>query len=422
MTAQDLELNYFHGSRFLSTRAEKGHRLIAQYVAGGNAHKLGRLLRSHFEEEVGPRSAAERYCVDCLLEYYSLLEIGIASGVFPTAVPQEITASAEVLHVPAVRRYYERHYPLLLPRMFRERISGNPLLAPEANSSTRARFISFLNLCSALEDEDTGYFLDFLEDGALDEGNGNWVGMEDLIALLAKPERLAKRLLVSPDKQGYLDASVQGLLRFLQFCIELDELLAGMEDTPALQSAFWHHHGYWFGLFSNAVSSALFNALDAFRSWVPETTNKTDAKRRKKIEDTLRSIATAENQIARLTSGIYRAYLDKKVFGAGDHPSINVGIGSIVQGRVTAVKVFGCFVEYLPGKEGLCHISELADFRVNEVEEVVKLGDLIWVKIIQIEGEKVRLSRKAAMAEQRAELAIEPRAEKPKQAYFGEAT
>jgi polyribonucleotide nucleotidyltransferase len=75
--------------------------------------------------------------------------------------------------------------------------------------------------------------------------------------------------------------------------------------------------------------------------------------------------------------------------------------GKIYQGRVTGIKEFGCFVECLPGKEGLCHISELADMRVRRTEDVVKMGETIWVKCVGIDEKsgKVRLSRKAAMKE-----------------------
>ncbi len=78
-----------------------------------------------------------------------------------------------------------------------------------------------------------------------------------------------------------------------------------------------------------------------------------------------------------------------------------IEIGKIYQGRVTGIKEFGCFVECLPGKEGLCHISELADMRVRRTEDVVKMGETIWVKCVGIDEKtgKVRLSRKAAMKE-----------------------
>ena len=73
-------------------------------------------------------------------------------------------------------------------------------------------------------------------------------------------------------------------------------------------------------------------------------------------------------------------------------------VGDLYQGTVVSIKEFGCFVEILPGKDGLCHISELADVRINKVEDVVKTGDLIWVKCIGLDDKgRIKLSRKAAM-------------------------
>jgi polyribonucleotide nucleotidyltransferase len=81
-------------------------------------------------------------------------------------------------------------------------------------------------------------------------------------------------------------------------------------------------------------------------------------------------------------------------------------IGRIYRGKVVTIKEFGCFVEFLPGKDGLCHISELANFRVKKVEDIVKMGDDIWVKCIGVEDNgKVRLSRKAAMEDRDKEMA-----------------
>ncbi len=72
--------------------------------------------------------------------------------------------------------------------------------------------------------------------------------------------------------------------------------------------------------------------------------------------------------------------------------------GEIYNGIVTGVKEFGAFVEILPGKDGLVHISELADFRVNRVEDVCKVGDAMWVKCIGVDDRgRVKLSRKQAM-------------------------
>jgi polyribonucleotide nucleotidyltransferase len=75
-------------------------------------------------------------------------------------------------------------------------------------------------------------------------------------------------------------------------------------------------------------------------------------------------------------------------------------INKIYRGRVVTIKEFGAFVEFLPGKDGLVHISELANFRVKQVEDIVKMGDEIWVKCLGVDEKgRVRLSRRAAMAE-----------------------
>ncbi len=81
-------------------------------------------------------------------------------------------------------------------------------------------------------------------------------------------------------------------------------------------------------------------------------------------------------------------------------------INKIYRGKVVTIKEFGCFVEFLPGKDGLCHISELANFRVKQTEDIVKMGDEIWVKCLGVDEKgRVRLSRKAAMADREKELA-----------------
>jgi polyribonucleotide nucleotidyltransferase len=81
-------------------------------------------------------------------------------------------------------------------------------------------------------------------------------------------------------------------------------------------------------------------------------------------------------------------------------------IGKIYRGKVVTIKEFGCFVEFLPGKDGLVHISELANFRVKQTEDIVKVGDDITVKCLGVDEKgRVRLSRKAAMEERDKEAA-----------------
>ena len=91
-----------------------------------------------------------------------------------------------------------------------------------------------------------------------------------------------------------------------------------------------------------------------------------------------------------------------------------IEVGKIYRGIVRGVKDFGAFVECLPGKEGLCHISELADFRVNKTEDICKLGDEIIVKCIGIDDKgRVKLSRRAAMEENKADGDEEKTEESP---------
>jgi polyribonucleotide nucleotidyltransferase len=81
-------------------------------------------------------------------------------------------------------------------------------------------------------------------------------------------------------------------------------------------------------------------------------------------------------------------------------------IGKVYRGKVVTIKEFGCFVEFLPGRDGLVHISELANFRVKKTEDIVKMGDEIWVKCLGVDEKgRVRLSRKAAMEDRDKEMA-----------------
>jgi polyribonucleotide nucleotidyltransferase len=78
-----------------------------------------------------------------------------------------------------------------------------------------------------------------------------------------------------------------------------------------------------------------------------------------------------------------------------------VRVGKVYEGRVTSIKDFGAFIEILPGRDGLCHISELDDKYVGRVEDVCKVGDTLKVKVIAIdEHDRVKLSRKVLLREQ----------------------
>jgi len=76
----------------------------------------------------------------------------------------------------------------------------------------------------------------------------------------------------------------------------------------------------------------------------------------------------------------------------------DVEAGSVYTGKVTRIMTFGAFVEILPGKEGMVHISELADHRVEKVEDVVKVGDEITVKVTEIDSQgRINLSHRVIL-------------------------
>src|ERR1700691_1360193 len=80
-------------------------------------------------------------------------------------------------------------------------------------------------------------------------------------------------------------------------------------------------------------------------------------------------------------------------------------IGKTYLGKVVRLAEFGAFVELFPGTDGLLHISEIAEHRVKEVKDELREGDQVMVKVLAIEGNRIKLSRKALLKEQKAKLA-----------------
>ncbi len=80
-----------------------------------------------------------------------------------------------------------------------------------------------------------------------------------------------------------------------------------------------------------------------------------------------------------------------------------IKVGTVFNGRVVSMKDFGAFIELAPGTDGMCHISELADGYVKNVADVVKVGDFIRVKVINVDEQgRIKLSRKAVLKEETA--------------------
>ena len=86
-------------------------------------------------------------------------------------------------------------------------------------------------------------------------------------------------------------------------------------------------------------------------------------------------------------------------------------VGKTYLGKVVRLAEFGAFVEIFPGTDGLLHVSEIAEHRVKEVKDELREGDQILVKVLAIEGNRIKLSRKAVLREQREKLGLPPVAE-----------
>lgn len=105
-----------------------------------------------------------------------------------------------------------------------------------------------------------------------------------------------------------------------------------------------------------------------------------------------------------------------------------VRVGKVYDGKVTSIKDFGAFVEIVPGRDGLCHISELDDKFVGRVEDVVKIGQRMEVKVIAIdEHDRIKLSRKAVLRDQnppppQPQGAPRPQGDRPERTDRGERT
>ena len=81
-------------------------------------------------------------------------------------------------------------------------------------------------------------------------------------------------------------------------------------------------------------------------------------------------------------------------------------VGKTYLGKVVRLAEFGAFVEIFPGTDGLLHVSEIAEHRVKEVKDELREGDQVLVKVLAIEGNRIKLSRKAVLREQRAKLGL----------------
>ena len=111
------------------------------------------------------------------------------------------------------------------------------------------------------------------------------------------------------------------------------------------------------------------------------------------IDETSVQIDIEDDGMIMVTSGPDGNY--KKAMALIEQVTAEAEVGKIYQGKVTRMFDFGAMVEFLPGQEGLIHISEIAPFRVNTPEDIIKIGDEIPVKVVGVDDQdRVNLSLK----------------------------
>jgi hypothetical protein len=472
---QDLMMRFRDAGR----AAEAAH-IMDGARKGGNKPDLSVLLRDHRGRHItSAREIRQRDSFDYLLAFYSILEIASLIGFVPDPIPQAAAKQfLRDLKTPAVRRYYEKHYVLLLPRLTRLRLEGKSSLAEaHSNVQTYGLFQSFLSFESqARDDEDVEMFLWFLDDGYSDG-----YGLVDALKCLRNRNRFVKRMLRPRGKQDDLDKGLRGFGKVIAYCVDFDELLQRCQGWPLFQSALWHYYAYWFDLLNESVGSSLHAAISNINSWAPSQTREANRLMHQYMQRVTASVdrllsgdygrqlrtcaaprgrlhildkmyeaqPKANANISQYAPRIYTLHIPtdkiRDVIGPGgkvirgiiertgvkidveddgtihvasaDEASANKAIQIIVDltasaevgktylGKVVRLVDFGAYVEIFPGTDGLLHISEIAENRIREVRDELKEGDQILVKVLALEGNKIKLSRRAVLREQREKLA-----------------
>src|ERR1700716_2158501 len=120
------------------------------------------------------------------------------------------------------------------------------------------------------------------------------------------------------------------------------------------------------------------------------------------VEQTGVKIDVEDSGLVKVASS-YQASSAKALQIIGDITA-TAEVGKTYLGKVTRLADFGAFVEIIPGTDGLLHISEVAEHRIADVRDELKEGDQVLVKVLAVEGNRIRLSRKAILKEQRAKM------------------
>ncbi|WP_188648624.1 polyribonucleotide nucleotidyltransferase [Marinithermofilum abyssi] len=214
------------------------------------------------------------------------------------------------------------------------------------------------------------------------------------------------------DHLGDMDFKVAGTKKGVT-ALQMDIKIQGIDRT-VLEEALKHAHRARMVLLEN-MAEAISEPRKELSPHAPKIL--TLRIHPDKIRDVIGPSGRVINKIIDETGVKIDIEQDGRVYIASPDPAQNekakkiiedlvreVAVGEIYTGTVKRVEKYGAFVEVLPGKEGLVHISQLDKNRVNKVTDVVNLGDSILVKVTEIDNQgRINLSRKAVLLEQEAQ-------------------
>ncbi len=163
----------------------------------------------------------------------------------------------------------------------------------------------------------------------------------------------------------------------------IDDVILAAIDAPRESLSQYAPKIYTMQIDTDKIRDVIGSGGKTIQKIIAETGVKIDIEETGKIY-----ISTTDEEMANKTMDII-----KGITG-------NIEIGSIFKGKVVNIMPFGAFVEFLPGVDGMVHISKLENHRVEKVEDVVSVGDEIMVKVIEIDKQgRINLSRKDALAD-----------------------
>ena len=212
------------------------------------------------------------------------------------------------------------------------------------------------------------------------------------------------------DHLGDMDFKVAGTengITALQMDIKIEGLSKEILEEAMMQAKQGRMH------ILDSMTSTIADSRDQLSEYAPKIL--TMHIKPEKIRDVIGPSGKQINKIIEDTGVKIDIEQDGKVFIASSDEKMNqkakqiiedlvreVQVGELYMGKVKRIEKFGAFVELFPGKDGLVHISQLAEERVNKVEDIVAIGDELLVKVLEIDNQgRVNISRKAVLIDQK---------------------